>query len=67
MPIDLTDYDDAMLDALRVAILTEQERRARVAQLPDQITDMARTAVAAGVSEADVRAAIETALQEDTE
>lgn len=34
MAIDLTTYADADLDALRVQVLTEQERRAFLAQAP---------------------------------
>lgn len=47
--MDLTTLTDDQLDAQRVAVLTEQERRQRLAQLPDQLTGMARDAVAAGV------------------
>lgn len=61
-PLDLASYDDETLDAIRVAVLTEQERRARVAQLPDQLADMARDAVDAGVNAADVRAAVERGI-----
>lgn len=40
--IDLTTYDDEALDALRVAVLTEQERRATVASAPTQADSLSR-------------------------
>lgn len=46
--MDLTTLSDDQLDARRIAALTEQERRQRVAQLPDQLAGMARDAAAAG-------------------
>ena len=48
---DLTDADtwpDDDLDALRVAALREQERRARVAAAPMQLADLTRSAIASG-------------------
>ena len=36
------------LDALRVAVLREQERRARVAAAPMQLADLTRSAIASG-------------------
>lgn len=48
---DLTDaetWTDADLDALRVAALREQERRARVTAAPTQLADLTRTAIASG-------------------
>ena len=59
---DLADFSDADLDQLRVAVLTEQERRARVAQLPEQLAAMACDAVAAGCDPAVLRAHVEDAL-----
>ena len=46
--LDLTTLTDEQLDAHRRAVLIEQERRAKLAQLPDQLADMAREAAAAG-------------------
>lgn len=46
--MDLTTLTDEQLDAQRVAVLTEQERRTKHAQLPDQLANMARDAAAAG-------------------
>ena len=37
MSVDFSLYDDVALDALRVAVLTEQERRVIVATAADQI------------------------------
>ena len=48
---DLTDADtwaDGDLDRLRVAVLTEQERRTRVAAAPMQLADLTRSAIASG-------------------
>lgn len=46
--MDLTTLTDEQLDARRVTVLTEQERRQRLAQLPDQLATMARDAAEAG-------------------
>ena len=48
---DLTDaetWPDADLDALRVAVATEQERRTRIAAAPAQLADLTRSAIASG-------------------
>ena len=48
---DLTDADtwaDDDLDLLRVAALTEQERRTRVTAAPAQLADLTRSAIASG-------------------
>ncbi|MCV7708632.1 hypothetical protein M3C81_000530 [Micrococcus luteus] len=48
---DLTDaetWPDADLDALRVAVAVEQERRARVTAAPMQLADLTRSAIASG-------------------
>ena len=57
--MDLTTLSDDELEEHRVAVLTEKERRQRCAELPEQITDMCRAAVAAGVPEAAVLDAAE--------
>lgn len=41
-------WSDETLDEHRRAIVTEQERRAKLAQLPDDLAAMARDAAAAG-------------------
>lgn len=61
---DLTSYDDDDLDDLRVAVLTEQERRARIATGPARLADDARALVAAGADPGALREAIEDALTE---
>lgn len=43
MDMDLTILDDDDLDALRVDVLTEQERRANLNTIPDQVADLCRT------------------------
>lgn len=48
MNIDMANLNDDELDALRVKILTEQERRANLARIPDQISDLCRTYRAGG-------------------
>lgn len=48
---DLTNtetWTDDNLDALRVAALTEQERRTRVTAAPAQLADLTRSAIASG-------------------
>ena len=39
--MDLTTLTDDQLDARRVAVLTEQERRANLAVIPEQIKELA--------------------------
>ena len=41
MDIDLTTMTDEDLDGLRVQVLTEQERRANLAQIPATIQELA--------------------------
>lgn len=48
---DLTDaetWTDDDLDRLRVHVLAEQERRARVTAAPGQLAELTRTAIASG-------------------
>lgn len=48
---DLTNaetWPNEDLDALRSAVLTEQERRARVTAAPMQLADLTRSAIASG-------------------
>ena len=61
---DLTALTDDGLDALRVAVLTEQERRARLATGPARLADDARALVAAGADPDTLRDAVEDALTE---
>lgn len=43
MDFDLTTLTDEDLDALRVRVLTERERRANLSRIPDQVADLCRT------------------------
>ena len=61
---DLTTLTDDELVDLRVAVAAEQERRSRIADAPAQITELVRSAHAAGVPEDDVRAAVDAALDQ---
>lgn len=60
--MDLTTLTDAQLDERRRAVLIEQERRAKLAELPDQLADMARDAAAAGCDRGDLLARVTDAL-----
>ena len=60
--LDLTTLTDDQLDDHRRAVLTEQERRSKLAQLPDQLADMARDAVAAGCDPETLRYRVDEAL-----
>lgn len=60
--MDLSEYTDEQLADLRVAILTEQERRARVADAPAQITDLIKQAVRSGADPDTIRDAVEDGL-----
>lgn len=61
--MDLTALSDEQLDARRIALLTEQERRAKLASLPDNLAAMARDAVAAGCSPDDLLDRLTDALE----
>lgn len=60
--MDLTTLTDEQLDEHRRTVLIEQERRAKIAQLPDQLADMARDAVAAGCDPDTIRERVDDAL-----
>lgn len=60
--MDVTTLTDGQLDEQRIAVLSEQERRAKLAQLPDQLADMARDAVAAGCDRDDLIERVTDAL-----
>lgn len=60
--MDLTGKTDAELFADAAAIREEQERRVKLAQLPDQLADMARDAAAAGCDRDDLLARVTDAL-----
>lgn len=65
-PDDLTNYGDEALDELRVAVLTEQERRTRLAAIPAQVTALATAYLADGGDQAQLEAAIVPAEQQVT-
>lgn len=60
--MDLSTLGDDELDDLRRGILAEQERRAKVADLPDQLAAMTRDAVAAGCDPNVIRERVDDAL-----
>lgn len=63
--MDLTTLTDDELDALRIDVLKEQERRERVEQLPDQLATLARDAAEAGCDPDALRARVDEALTEE--
>lgn len=63
--IDFTKFDDEDLDALRVDVLTEQERRVNLAQIPAQVTELAKTYRAGGGDEGALMDAINAPAPED--
>ena len=65
--MDLTTLTDEQLDARRRAVLIEQERRAKLAQLPDQLADMARDAASAGCDRDELLERVADALTTDEE
>ena len=65
--MDLTTLTDEQLDAHRRAVLVEQERRIKIAQLPDQLADMARDAAAAGCDRDELIERVTDALTTDEE
>lgn len=58
--IDLSALTDADLDALRVDVLNEQERRDRLASTPATVAQIAARFTEDGGDKADLIAAIET-------
>lgn len=65
--MDLTTLTDEQLDAHRRAVLLEQERRAKLAQLPDQLAAMARDAAEAGCDRDELLERVTDALTTDEE
>ena len=63
--MDLTTLPDDQLDAHRRSVLTEQERRRKLEQLPDDLATMARDAVKAGCDPDVLRARVDDALNND--
>ena len=65
--MDLTTLTDEQLDDHRRSVLTEQERRAKLAQLPDQLAAMARDAASAGCDRDELLERVTDALTTDEE
>lgn len=65
--MDLSTLTDEQLNARRVAVLIEQERRAKLEQLPDQLATMARDAAAAGCDRDELLERVTDALTTDEE
>lgn len=63
--MDLRTMTDDDLDQLRRDVLIEQERRQKVAELPEQVASLARDAIDAGVNPESLRAAIDGALTQE--
>ena len=57
--IDFSQFDDEQLDQLRVDILTEQERRANLAQIPVTIQELATKYTDGGGNREDLLKAVE--------
>lgn len=60
--MDLAALTDADLEVLRIDLLAERARRARIAQAPEQIAAATRDALAVGVTVEAIRAAVEVGL-----
>lgn len=56
--MNLTELTDEELAAHRLDVLGEQERRANLAAIPAQVTQLAQTYTAAGGDPADLTAAL---------
>lgn len=65
--MDLTTLTDEQLDDHRRAVLIEQERRAKLAQLPDDLAAMARDAAAVGCDRDELLERVTDALTTDEE
>lgn len=58
---DLTALNDEDLDTLRIDVLAEQERRARLATAADVVAETTRRYIADGGDKADLVTAVESA------
>lgn len=65
--LDLTTLPDEQLAAHRRAVLIEQERRAKLEQLPDDLAAMARDAASAGCDRDELLERVTDALTTDQE
>ena len=62
--MNLKELTDEALDALRIDVLTERERRAALAEIPAQITELAAAFTNGGGDPADLHAALDATGQE---
>ena len=58
--IDFSRFDDEQLDQLRVDVLTEQERRANLAQIPETIQELATKYTDGGGKREDLLKAVDS-------
>lgn len=65
--MDLTTFTDAELSTLRQALALEQDRRRKVASLPDDLAAMARDAAEAGCDRDELLECVTDALTTDQE
>ena len=65
--MDLTTLTDEQLDEHRRAVLIEQERRAKLERLPDDLAAMARDAAAAGCDPDELLERVTDSLTTDEE
>ena len=65
--MDLRSLPDADLDQLRRDVMDEQDRRRNLAQLPDDLSAMARDAAAAGCDPDELLERVTDALTTDQE
>lgn len=64
---ELRDASPEDVDAVRIAAISEQERRAKLEQLPDGLAGMARDAAAAGCDRDELLERVADALTTDEE
>lgn len=65
--MDLSTLTDPELSTLRQQLTTEQDRRRKLAQLPDDLAAMARDAAAAGCDRDELLERVTDALTTDQE
>ena len=63
--MDLTTLTDVELSQLRQALAVEMDRRRKLAQLPDDLADMARDAAEAGCDRDDLIERVTDALTQE--
>ena len=60
--MDLTTLTDTELDAHRISVITEQERRSNLASIPTRVATLAEQFITAGGDQAVLDAAIAPAV-----